>query len=469
MKIALKRGCIDLKWADIHLTGGGAGVKIWNEKGKPTFLTPRFANRFTTRTEHSPVGTVSIREYAWRSRDGLNLKWRIGTFEKLSGISLEMIFENGSKERVYLEEMILLVTPEEGVFVSGAPSEWWLTGYNDKQAGNLGEDLPSSNDLEKTKWNQEGKPIPYALSQNEKSNDGRWRVFRDFVGLFREKGCEGLAMAAVGDRADVNFDWRVNGSRCQLEITSAMSGVVVDPGESRSSERIVILGGSYDETVNTLNQWIAQCLGARTHRRPPVGWCSWYEYGARVTGEDIAHTALAVKKLKKRLPIEVIQVDDGYQKQVGIWECNDRFPDGWNPIVDSIRSAKADAGIWIAPLVVHKSVSNPADNDRETHSAQSDWFQRKWNGEIADSINNWGYTSHWLDPTHPDAEKFLRKQLRVIKKQAFNMSTLISIRCMKTSNGTIRVKQGCRYFEIFTGSIVKNWEMEFICSLVQGR
>lgn len=417
--IALKGGLIDLKWGNIHLTGGHVRVKILDGEEKPKSLTPRFVDKFTERTQNTPVGLVTIREYAWKSKCGLNVKWRVGTFEICSGICLEMIFENRSQERIHLDEMILLASPENGVSITGNPSEWWLSGYNDKQAGNLGEDLPSSNDLEKMKWGQEGKPVPYPLSQNERANDGHWRIFRDFVGLFRDKGREGVAMAAVGDQADVNFDWRVNGSCCQLEIISAMSGVMVEPGESRSSERVVILGGSYDETVNTLNQWIAQCLGARTHRRPPVGWCSWYEYGAGVTGEDIVHTAQAIKKLRERLPLEVIQVDDGYQKQVGIWDCNNRFPEGWSPIVDSIRDAKATAGIWIAPLVIHKSVSDPANNEGETHSAQSDWFQKRWNGELTDSINNWGHTSYWLDPTHPDAERFLREQLRGIKKEGF--------------------------------------------------
>ncbi len=49
----------------------------------------------------------------------------------------------------------------------------------------------------------------------------------------------------------------------------------------------------------------------------PAGWCSWYTYWNQVTAQDILDNLAVIDE--HDLGIEVVQVDDGYQKDIGDW------------------------------------------------------------------------------------------------------------------------------------------------------
>lgn len=54
-------------------------------------------------------------------------------------------------------------------------------------------------------------------------------------------------------------------------------------------------------------------------------WCSWYSFYTRI-GEDLL---LRVLDEVAAFSFEVFQIDDGWQRALGDWEPNDRFPGGW--------------------------------------------------------------------------------------------------------------------------------------------
>ena len=52
------------------------------------------------------------------------------------------------------------------------------------------------------------------------------------------------------------------------------------------------------------------------------------------------------------LDVDVVQLDDGYQAEIGDWlVLSDRFA-SLRAVVDSIRRAGRRAGIWVAPFLV---------------------------------------------------------------------------------------------------------------------
>src|SRR4051794_9362835 len=68
----------------------------------------------------------------------------------------------------------------------------------------------------------------------------------------------------------------------------------------------------------------AAAAGVGPLRSPPTVWCSWYHYYERVTQDDIEENLQAVDDLD--LDIEVVQIDDGYEAEIGDWlELSDRF------------------------------------------------------------------------------------------------------------------------------------------------
>ena len=85
-------------------------------------------------------------------------------------------------------------------------------------------------------------------------------------------------------------------------------------------------------------------------RPAPRVWCSWYQYFTDVTEADIVDNLAAMDA--RALPVDVVQIDDGYQRDIGDWlEPSERFAD-LGALVSRIRTAGRRAGIWVAPFLV---------------------------------------------------------------------------------------------------------------------
>jgi alpha-galactosidase len=72
-----------------------------------------------------------------------------------------------------------------------------------------------------------------------------------------------------------------------------------------------------------------------------------------VTEDDVLRNLDALSAARDELPVDVVQIDDGYQRQIGDWlETNEKFPRGLAPLAADIRAAGFTAGLWTAPFCV---------------------------------------------------------------------------------------------------------------------
>ncbi|HEX8863759.1 MAG TPA: glycoside hydrolase family 36 protein [Actinomycetes bacterium] len=127
-------------------------------------------------------------------------------------------------------------------------------------------------------------------------------------------------------------------------------------------------------------------------RPAPTVWCSWYHYFTRVTEGDMLENLDAMDELD--LPVEVVQLDDGYQAEIGDWlELSGRFS-SLHELVDRIRQRGRRAGIWVAPFLVGERSKLAAEHP--------DWLVRD-----ATAGRNWDQELRALDVTHPDAAAWL--------------------------------------------------------------
>jgi alpha-galactosidase len=114
-----------------------------------------------------------------------------------------------------------------------------------------------------------------------------------------------------------------------------------------------VLDGGAAGLDGALARWadgFSAAEGVGPLRPPPTAWCSWYHYFERVTQADIEENLHAIDDLG--LDIDVVQIDDGYQAEIGDWlVLSDRFP-SLAAEVGSIRAAGRRAGIWVAPFLV---------------------------------------------------------------------------------------------------------------------
>jgi alpha-galactosidase len=154
-------------------------------------------------------------------------------------------------------------------------------------------------------------------------------------------------------------------------------------------------GTDLDTALARWADGFAADAGVGPLRPPPTAWCSWYHYFERVTQDDIQENLRAIDDLG--LDIDVVQIDDGYQAEIGDWLLlSDRFA-SLEDIVGRIRGAGRRAGIWVAPFLV---------GERSVLAREHpDWL-------VGDAEPGTGWPDQRLaslDATHPGAEAYLRE------------------------------------------------------------
>jgi alpha-galactosidase len=157
-----------------------------------------------------------------------------------------------------------------------------------------------------------------------------------------------------------------------------------------------IEGGIGDALAAFGDEWSQRC-GVRGITPPPSVWCSWYRYFLDVTPADIEENLAAMDRLD--LPVDVVQVDDGWQSGIGDWDAySERFRD-LPGLVARIRDRGRRAGVWVAPLTVGSSSRLAREHP--------DWL-------VGDGGRNWGQSLRGLDVTHPAAAAHVQASLRAL-------------------------------------------------------
>ena len=157
------------------------------------------------------------------------------------------------------------------------------------------------------------------------------------------------------------------------------------------------------DPLRVYTQAVAQEHNLKAHSHPsPTGWCSWYHFFQNIDPASIRHNLQAVHELHADLPLDLVQIDDGFETQVGDWlTFQPDFPEGVAPLAAEIRAAGLSPGLWLAPFIVH-----PRSNLRQEHP---DWLLR---GRLNRPVNAgflWNTFTTALDLTHPDAQDYVRE------------------------------------------------------------
>ena len=138
------------------------------------------------------------------------------------------------------------------------------------------------------------------------------------------------------------------------------------------------------------------------HAKPAIGWTSWYYYYTNISEkiiEDNLHSFA-----KNKVPIEIFQIDDGYQKAVGDWlNFNERFPNGLKSIVDKIHQQNIKAGLWLAPLA--------CEQNSFIVKEKPDWILKDEKGKFLKIGFNpmWSYWFYALDVYNEEVRAYLKK------------------------------------------------------------
>lgn len=140
----------------------------------------------------------------------------------------------------------------------------------------------------------------------------------------------------------------------------------------------------------------------------PRVWCSWYSLYTAID-EKILYESF---DLLDNLPFDVLQVDDGWQQDIGDWEANEKFPSGMQALAEKIKSTGRRAGLWLAPLIVSKS--------SHLYREHKDWLLRDEKGRLISAGFNWGQPLYALDTTHPDVILWLVALMKLVRRWGFD-------------------------------------------------
>jgi alpha-galactosidase len=321
---------------------------------------------------------------------------------------LQLELRNGRQRRLPVHRLAPLSTPQVGrgrIMLGGPPSRWsfyrqgWQSWTPTLTLHALEPDvfaLPSM-------LGPEMPPPEWATAR-----PAGGRFLADDMGALVDLSSGACALAGFVSARDQLCQVRLDARRRALEAYSWADGVALEPGAAMRSERLLVdLAGPQLEALARYGDALGREMGARVPETVTSGWCSWYRYFTMVREEDVLSNLRFLTEHRDALPVEYVQLDDGYQAGIGDWESiNEKFPHGVRWLADRIHEAGFKAGIWLAPFTVGASST--------LYREHPDWLIRDADGEPVLAIYNWNQRCYGLDCTHPEARAWLEHLFRTV-------------------------------------------------------
>jgi alpha-galactosidase len=202
----------------------------------------------------------------------------------------------------------------------------------------------------------------------------------------------------------------------ELILSAHGDGARLDPGCSMTTDWAVLQPlelddpdplGVYVDAVARQHDLTPDPSPEGAGRKIPTGWCSWYQFSSdayigTITPQDIQENLHAISALHDNLPLQIVQIDDGFEAQVGDWLAfKPTFSAGLAPLAEEISQAGLTPGLWLAPFIVHPKSRLAAEHP--------DWLLRGRFGRNANASFFWDGVTTALDLTYPDALSYVRE------------------------------------------------------------
>ena len=321
---------------------------------------------------------------------------------------LQLIATNATGEAIHIESFRLIETAgPEIVRLGGDPASDRILSdsFSEDRPGMQLHDL---SDADKQMHRAVGSQLIYNLQSHQSWFIGALTSDK-FLSVLR------LRMAADHSPATKSYEVDSTGTTELLKENSLQDSpeddrvelsVEVPAGATLSSERLLFsVDSDYHEQLETYGRLIRDLHHARVSAQTPLGWWSWTAYYFGLNQGTALTNAQWLAQHLKPLGYTFAHMDEGYQYARGEYTTPDAvlFPDGVADLEHQIVAQGLTPGIWTAPFEVsERSWLFQHHPEWLVHNAKGTPIHL---GLVADGKDQ----LYALDPTHPDAQAYLRK------------------------------------------------------------
>lgn len=338
-------------------------------------------------------------------RMGLRLHHEIAVHDDRPFIALRVGIENRGNQPVHVHSLSPLSTTL--LEFGQRPLDGWVNGYHSWSFTGF---VPHSQ-------RQPRSPLRW-ISRYFESNvtTPRPRLAGQYVGeevaaLIDGDSHSALVagfMGVLDQFGQVYLDGRTE--RKSLALTGSLDGIQLRPDELQWGEwaLLYVTEGDHPDPLGIYADAVTRLSPGRCPQEPPrPGWSSWYQFFDHVTIEDMQRNQSSLMLLRDRLPLSVIQLDDGYQPAWGDWlQTNDRFPAGVAQWAQDVRSDGFTPGLWLSPFAV--------DARSSVFREHPDWLIRDEKGRQVKTGLLYDHWLYGLDLTHPGVKEHLSYTISTI-------------------------------------------------------
>lgn len=313
--------------------------------------------------------------------------------------------KNNGKEPVELARFHYL----DGILAQGL-SLLNLQGGDFPRIARLGDSLPAPRAALEKMWKDARVQLPGLA---EPIHDGLdWSVSTDTAVFSTAWDQPGWTVGFTGPgTAFGEIGFRTKPAPGRFFIGVLLDNILLDAGETRVLEHVLLHYGNWQEGMNTWARECAREFKVASPKPPIVGYCSWYQKGGRVEVKDLMRAAEELREYPTPPGGKLVQVDDGWQIKPGVWSPNARFAADWAGLPERIRKMGSTPGTYLVPTAIH-----------ETHpivKEHPEWLQHLPSGELAVHFANWGGKTYFLEIDRPEAKDFMRKIFEQTRKEGW--------------------------------------------------
>lgn len=328
--------------------------------------------------------------------------------DHLSSMEMRFIARNIGSTVIRLDRFVpLSASGKHGLLLGQAPPSQWVFSRSGRQKN----DLPSvcvlgiNDDAYKDALSGLSESGKHKSAETEQHARELVSDELTVISAGKDPGAPSITLGflnAVHHLASCRIRLNEHGEEMELlEAACEWDGVPLAPGEEREGSWLLLEAASPFEAASNYVTRKKATAGSVASPHPPSVYCTWYYYGDTVGQEDVFRDLKALRE--RHVPIGVVQIDEGWELRLGLWEANHRFPGGMEAAARRIQEAGYRPGIWTAPFIVE-----PRADVRFYHD---DWLLRNKDGELVLFYMNQTHNLVW-DVTHPEVQAWIEALYR---------------------------------------------------------